>query len=538
MKKIFAFVVFTAALILIFSSFISAANYGGHLKIRVLQKPLTLNPIYAVDEIAKLINAQIFENLVTLNSDGQLEPELAESWQIQDDAQTIIINLRNDVYFQKKIRDAQSKNNGRKVTAKDWVWSFNYLADPANKSPYADILEDIQGYDDYRSGKSEKMEGIRQLDQSTIEISLKRPNAVFLHSLAHPAAVVMPKEDIENNNLSWSLNTVGTGAFYLNGYQGSRLSLKKNDLYWDHSAENRLPYLDEISFYFTDQTAESDYNPEDFDIFRLNSEEFELYKNKSLIPEGYKLLKIPESRLYYYGFNFSGTEDNNFNNQNKELRELLNCVIDSEEIIDNLNISNYIAQEKYIHSKAETIYSRESEKCKELIRESNEQSNLKFHLVTNNKEFNLKVAEEIKKQLSQYNIELQIEKLSWTNYLEKINSDNKGDYDLFLQSSDIYNVFKYLRENFYSNALKDHSNLYNYQNDRLNYLLDYLEIESSAAKRNRAYNLINNIIESDLPALYLFQSANAYLVDEDLSNTELFNNFYRKDQYKYIYIGE
>ncbi len=537
MRKIFNFLVLTAVLILILSSIITAAEYGGNLKIRVLQKPLTLNPIYAVDEISKLINAQIFENLVSYNSSGQLEPELAESWQIQEDAQTVIINLRNDIYFHEKIKNSQSQNKSRNVTAEDWKWSLNYLADPENKSPYAYILEDIEGYEDYRSGKSEQLEGITQLSKYTLEISLKRANALFIYNLAHPAAAVMPKEDVENNNLTWSLNPVGTGAFYLKSYQGNRLKLKKNSSYWGYSGENKLPYLEEITLYFTDQTAETVYNPEDFDLYKVDSEEYEIYKNERLIPEGYRLIKIPESRLYYYGFDFSAVEENNINNQNRELRKLLNCLVDSEEIIDNLNINNYIAQEKYIFSKAEEKYSRETEKCRELINDLKNQSNLKLKLAVNNKDFNIQVAEEVKKQLSQFNIELEIEVLSWTKYLDNINSNN-GNYDLFLQSSDIYNIFKYLRENFYSNGIEDKSNIYNYQNDRLNYLLDYLVIESSLEKRNRAYSLINNIIQSDIPALYLFQGAESYLIDEDINNTEEFNNFYRKDQFKYIHFGE
>lgn len=537
MRKIFNFVFLTAVLILIISSVITAADYGGKLNIRVFQKPLTLNPIYAVDQISELINAQIFENLVSYNSSGQLKSELAESWQIQKDAQTVIINLRNDVYFQEKIKNNQSQNKSRNVTADDWEWSLNYLADPENKSPYADILEDVEGYEDYRSGKSEQLEGITKLSKYTLEISLKRPNALFIYNLAHPAAAVMPKEDVENDNLTWSLNPVGTGAFYLKSYQGSRLKLKKNSSYWGYSGGNKLPYLEEITFYFTDQTAESIYNPKDFDLFKVDSEEYEMYKDEKLIPEGYRLIKIPESRLYYYGFDFSGAEENNFISQNRDLRELLNCLVDSEKIIDNLNLNNYIGQEKYIHSKSEDIYSRENEKCGELIKDLNNQSSLKLKLAVNNKDFNLLVAEEVKKQFSQFNIELEIEVLSWTKYLDNINSNN-GNYDLFLQSSDIYNIFKYLRENFYSNGIDDKLNIYNYKNDRLNYLLDYLEIESSLEKRSRAYSLINNIIQSDIPALYLFQGAESYLINEDINNIEKFNNFYRKDQFKYMYFGE
>jgi len=486
MRKLFNFIVLTAVFILILSSSITAANYGGNLKIRVLHKPLNLNPIYAADEISTLINAQIFENLVTYNSSGQLVPELAESWQIHKDAQTIIINLRDDIYFHKNIKESLTQNKGRNVTAEDWKWSLNYLADPENKSPYADILEDIEGYEDYRSGKSERLEGITQLSKYTLEISLERPNALFIYNLAHPAAVVMPKEDVENNNLIWSLNPVGTGAFYLNNYQGKRLSLKKNSSYWEYSGENKLPYLEEITFYFTDQTAETVYNPEDFDLFKVNLEEYEIYKQESLIPQGYSLIKIPESRLYYYGFNFFEADGNNLNNQNRELRELLNCLVNSEEIIDKLNLSNYIAQEKYIYSESEENYSRESEKCREIIEELNEQPDFKLQLVINNKYFNPKVAEEVKKQLAQYNIELQIKDLSWTEYLEHINN-SKGTYDLFLHSADIYNIFKYLREDFYSNGLENQSNLYNYQNDRLNYLIDYLEIENSFLQQNSRF---------------------------------------------------
>jgi ABC-type transport system substrate-binding protein len=517
---------------LITSSWVGAASTGETLNIRELKKPLTLNPIYAADDLSKKITKQIFENLVIINKQGKLEPYLAESWKIKDEGRTIEVNLRDDIYFHEKIKDnIDTKNRGRNVTAEDWKWSLNYLASPKNKSTYADLLENVLGYSDYILGKSKEIRGINVINKYRLEFKLKTSNALFLYNLAHPAAVVMPKEDVENKNLFWDLNPVGTGAFKFNNLDKNTLTLIKNSNYWDYEDDSKLPFLEEINFHFADSTSNNAGHIENYSLYKISSNEYNTFKDENT-PKNYNLTKFPGSNIYYYGLYFNNVNYQDQQIDNKEFRESLNYIIDRKELIENLNPVFYMpikANQDIFINKINN--ERKVEELRKIIESS---SDSKLKLLINNKDINIKIAEEIKKQFLKYNIELEIVKLNWSNYINEIESDSKK-YDLFFMSYNINNIFSFLRETFYSETEEQKDNYFNYDNSRLNYLLDYLEIETDAAKRDKAYEIIREIVRSDIPAFYLMQSADTFLVENKVKFLEKHND-YNNQLYKYIYL--
>ncbi|MFW6282393.1 MAG: ABC transporter substrate-binding protein, partial [bacterium] len=451
---------------------------------------------------------------------------------IKDEGKKIIVNLRDDIYFHSKIKDnIDTKNKGRNVTAEDWKWSLNYLASPENKSTYADLLKNILGYNDYITGKSKEIRGISVLNKYKLEFRLKTSNALFLYNLAHPAAVVMPKEDVENKNLLWDLNPVGTGAFIFNNLDKNSLSLVKNSNYWDSKDDLRLPYLEEIKFDFTDSKDNNAENIENYSLYKINSNEYNIIENEN-IPNNYNLIKFPGSNIYYYGLYFSNTNDQNQQIDNKEFKESLNYIIDRKKLIENLNPAFYMP----IKEKQDIFANKTNNeaKVKDLRRIIESSSDSKLKLMINNKDTNIKIAEEIKRQFSKYNIELEIVKLNWSNYIKEIESDRKK-YDLFFMSYNINNIFSFIRENFYSETEEEKDNYFNYDNSRLNYLLDYLEIETDPAKRDKAFEIIKDIIYSDIPAFYLMQSADTFLVKNKVEFLEKFND-YNNQLYKYLYL--
>jgi ABC-type transport system substrate-binding protein len=527
-------------LILTISIFIFITNYrvlavssGGILNIRELKKPLTLNPIHSVDDVSKKITEQIFESLVIVNNQGKIEPYLAESWEIMDEGRTIIVKLRNDVYFHDKIKNnINTKNGGRNVTAEDWKWSLNYLASPENKSPYAYILKNVVGYNDYINGNSNKIKGINVIDEYTLEFKLQSSNALFLYNLAHSAAVVLPKEDVKNKSLKWDINPVGTGAFIFDKLDNNSLSLVKNNNYWDYEDKKQLPYLEEIIFYFAVFSDDNDYNFEDYSLFKINSEEYSLLFEDRTILNNYDLIKFPGADIYYYGLYFGEDYQQNNGIDYQEFRELLNHIIDRGELIENLKTAHYMPiktnQDIFSYNKGDEI------KINDLKDEFNLSPDFKLKLIINNKDLNIKAAEEIKKQFSKYEIELEITKLNWVEYINEI-EENSGDYDLFFMSYKTNNVFEFLRENFYSETEDQKNNYFNYHNSRLNYLLDYLEIETAADKRDRAIEIIQDVIHSDVPAFYIMQSAETYLIENRLKYLENFKE-YNSKFYKYVYL--
>jgi len=535
-RKIYFYLIIIIFITSIFTASIYAEDYGGQVKIRLLKRPLNLNPIYIFDESSIKITSNIFETLITLNEKGELEPLLADKWEFKDESKKLIINLKKEIYFQKEIMlGTKTKNGGREVTAEDWKWSFNYLASPKNKSPYAHLMERVVGYEDYRKGITDELRGIKVLGKFKLEINFTDSSASFIYNLVNPAAAVMPKEDVDNENLNWDLNPVGTGAFSIAEYKKNFIKLKKNNRYWQKDGSENLPYLDNVYFYFSDLTLSRDYSPLDYSIYKINSDEYSRYLNKENIPDNYFLVKIPKSELYYYAFIFNKGSGNMNSKNTEELRKLLNLIIDRRALIEKLALSSFKSAEDILYKSAYIFKAEKEQKIRKSFEQLTDNKTLKLTLAVNSDNLNISIAEEIKKQLAEFDINLEIKKFSWLKYIEKINS-SKDEFDMIMINYDYNNIIKFLRDNYYSSRISSENN-HNYYSERLNYLLDYYEIETSASKRNRALQIIKDITAEDLPALYLFQGAETYLIKNTVKSTKNPVNYIGEGMLKYIYLN-
>ena len=113
--------------------------------------PPTLDPHIAQDSTSAGIILEIYSGLVSLDTNLQIVPDIAESWAISN----------NGMKYTFKLRDNAKFHNGKKITAQDFVWSFNRAANPATNSITAeDYLGDIVGVQDVIDGKTDKISGI------------------------------------------------------------------------------------------------------------------------------------------------------------------------------------------------------------------------------------------------------------------------------------------------------------------------------------------------------------------------------------------
>ena len=79
---------------------------------------------------------QLFNGLVQLDDSLRVQPCLAQRWEISADGQRYTFHMRQDVRFHDHTVFAEGK--GRAVTARDVLFSFNRVLDPATLSPGRD----------------------------------------------------------------------------------------------------------------------------------------------------------------------------------------------------------------------------------------------------------------------------------------------------------------------------------------------------------------------------------------------------------------
>ncbi|MDQ3191898.1 MAG: ABC transporter substrate-binding protein, partial [Bacteroidota bacterium] len=299
----------------------------------------SLDPAFARSfENIAVVN-QIFNGLLQMNDQLEIQPAIASDWNISHDGLVYTFNLRNDVFFHD--HEVFENGKGRKVTAYDFVHSFFRIVDSKIASPGAWIFNEV----DF-SEKSD-YKGFVAENDSILKIYLKNPFPPFLGILSMQYCSVVPYEIVEYYGNDFRNNPVGTGPFQFKAWkEGVKLVLLKNPNYFEMDGTNRLPYLDAISISFIKerQTEFLNFLKGDFDLL---SGIDGIYKDELLTPNGelnpkysdkFIMKNEPFLKTDYLGFlidaNMSIVKNQPL--KIKEVRQAINHGINRSELINYL----------------------------------------------------------------------------------------------------------------------------------------------------------------------------------------------------------
>ena len=196
----------------------------------------TLDPAFAKDLRTIWVTNQLFNGLVKLDDNLEVQPDIASSWTISEDGKSYAFKLRDDVKFHK--HSIFGKDSTRNVVAKDFEFSFNRLLDPKLTSPGKWVLEFVENFE--------------AKNDSTFVIQLKQPFPPFLSILSMKYCSVVPKEAVEFFGSTFRANPVGTGPFKFKLWvENTKLVFRKNELYYQKDENGmRLPYLEAVAVTF------------------------------------------------------------------------------------------------------------------------------------------------------------------------------------------------------------------------------------------------------------------------------------------------
>ncbi|EAN0852415.1 oligopeptide ABC transporter substrate-binding protein OppA [Salmonella enterica] len=240
------------------------------------------------------VNRDLFEGLLISDVEGHPSPGVAEKWENKD-FKVWTFHLRKNAKW----------SDGTPVTASDFVYSWQRLADPNTASPYASYLQygHIANIDDIIAGKKPATElGVKALDDHTFEVTLGEPVPYFYKLLVHPSVSPVPKSAVEKFGDKWTqpANIVTNGAYKLkNWVVNERIVLERNSQYWDNDKTviNQVTYLP-ISSEVTDVNR---YRSGEIDM-TYNNMPIELFqKLKKEIPNEVRV--DPYLCTYYYEIN-------------------------------------------------------------------------------------------------------------------------------------------------------------------------------------------------------------------------------------------
>ena len=231
--------------------------YGGRLRINEAEYFKNMYPHSIVGGISNRIASQVYEGLFRFDqSTLDLKNSLCESYTISEDQLVYTFKIKKGVTFHND--GCFPGKKGRELKAEDFKYCFTLLCTQNRNNKGFSIFDgSVRGAKKYYDASAEgtpsfDVEGIKVIDDYTLEVQLEQPSALFLYDLARPFCFVFPKEAYEKYGLDMRIKTVGTGAFLLTDVQeNTSVNLKRNENY--HGVDelgNKLPFLEGINIRF------------------------------------------------------------------------------------------------------------------------------------------------------------------------------------------------------------------------------------------------------------------------------------------------
>ena len=208
---------------------------GSTLTVGLAAEAESLDPALVYQSAGQSVMFAIFDTLLTINPDGTLGPGLAESWDVVDPT-TIELKLRTGITFQ----------GGEEPFDADAVRFSIYRVmdlDPATGEP---ITDDAARLNSQWSRDFASVEDVEVVDDTTVRIHLKNPDAAILNALAR--TFIVPPEYVGRvGNDGFAQAPIGTGPFvFEERVKDDHTTLTKNPSYWD--SPRGKPLVDTVVF--------------------------------------------------------------------------------------------------------------------------------------------------------------------------------------------------------------------------------------------------------------------------------------------------
>ncbi|WP_105432059.1 MULTISPECIES: ABC transporter substrate-binding protein [Neorhizobium] len=187
------------------------------LSVCIEGSPEVFNPQLTSNGTTSYVLGQIYDGLVSVKAgSSEIEPALAESWTVSDDAKTYIFKLRHGVKWQPNSLFTPT----REFNADDVMFTFERMM--KKDHPYAKVGGGT--FITFNTKLADALEGIRKIDDYTVAFTLKSPLAPFIGIMAHQSLAITSGEYADALSKAGKpelidQEPIGTGPFQLQAYQ-------------------------------------------------------------------------------------------------------------------------------------------------------------------------------------------------------------------------------------------------------------------------------------------------------------------------------
>jgi peptide/nickel transport system substrate-binding protein/oligopeptide transport system substrate-binding protein len=468
---------------------------GGTLRAVFVTDPPTLDPAEATDVTSAVVIRQVFDALLELDDRLRPQPALAASFTVSTDQRVYTFRLRPGVRF----------HHGRELRAADVKYSFERAA--RGKRPW--VFEKIVGARAVIAGRASNMTGVRVIDDLTLEITLDRPFAPFLHLMAYDAASVVPREAAEAR--TFASHPVGTGAFRFTSWRrDDQLTLERFAGHFRGPAA-----LDRVVFRIipAEITRFNEYRAGQLDL--------------TDIPTGQcqSVQRDPQLKGDVAIWPTLGTQAVRFNVERPpfddlKTRRAIAHAIDPAIIVERL-LERCVSPARGLLPPSLPGYNPEvkrlaldRELARRLLAEAGHAGGkgvnpLAYHF--NTTDTNQRIAELLQAQLKEIGLALELRRLDWAAHLKLVDGGSAG---FFRQAwiADYPDPENFLTVLFHSRNVGAPGNTSRYRNPKVDRLLDEADAMAAGRARDARYHQAEQIVLDDAAWVSLYHYASRALI--------------------------
>lgn len=282
------------------------------LKIALEASPKSLDPVQSTDSYSGQVIGLLYSNLLKFDHKGMIVMDAAKHYSIKEEGRRYTFLLRENLHF----------SNGDSLLAKDVVFSFERLASTKEDSPRAWLLSQVAGFEDFRAGRTKRLQGLRILSDHKLSIDLKRPFSPFPSLLAMPQLAIV-NEDFVRGGGELAEESMGAGPFYLKEWRRGQDMLLVHNSQYIKDGNLEAVYLKILK---DPLTLISEFKAQSLHVVEVPPEELD-----SLRSTRARLDSVNQYNLYFLGINMKKKEL-----QSRRFRRGMARAIDRKTIISTV----------------------------------------------------------------------------------------------------------------------------------------------------------------------------------------------------------
>jgi peptide/nickel transport system substrate-binding protein len=464
--------------------------YGDAIVVGTIGEPSTLIPLLASDSASHEVAGYVYNGLLRYDKNLQLEPDLAQSWDVSPDGLTITFHLRRGVKW----------HDGQEFTSRDVLYTYRVTIDPKTPTAYAE---------DFKQVKS-----VEAPDPYTFRVTYAKP---FAPALASWGNAVLPAHLLEGKDITKSelaRRPVGTGPYLFREWTpGQKITLEANPAYY----EGR-PYIGRYVYRVIpdNSTMYMELKAGSLDMMGLTPVQYARQTVNQDFLNRFNKFRYPASAYTYLGYNLRNPLFSD-----RRVRQAITSAIDKDEIVRGVLLGmGQVAHGPYkpgtwAYDPQLHDFGYDPVRAKRLLaeagwREKNSDGILvkggkpfQFTILTNQgNDQRLRTAQIVQRRLRGVGIDVKIRVVEWASFLK--NFIDTGKFEALIMGwtitpdPDLFDVWHS------SKTGPKELNFVGFKNAGVDRLIEEGRSTFDQEKRRRAYWQIQEILAEEQPYTFLY----------------------------------